>query len=541
MVTTINAYSVSLGLDASSFIDSSKLSRSEVAKLKKDIEQARDPMEQMAVEQDRLKKALDAGAISLQVYNRLLEEKRRKLLGVQQPISAYQSALTAASKVGNVVTGVQAGFQMVAGVISTANQALESFVEVGARIDDVADKAANLGMSFNDLGALRFAAKEMGGEGALGAIDAAVGKMMKEGFVDPGESAVDAFKRIAGEIRGIADPAERVQRATEVFGKSGVELVGMLSQGGDELERSLAYWEKTNALTEAQVLTVGEFGDNMDRITLALEGATNIVFANLAPAINIVLRDIIGLSDGMDSFRSGVDTATVGVVAMSGYLKDAKDILMGSIQAANPFAMFQEGYGSQLQSGLEMDSASQAAQKLGEERLRLSMEAAEKMAKREKDLEDARIQAKANKEKELQESLAKQRIDDDRKRGEAEWELAKQEIEREKKARDIAEREIKQTRDRNMSILQSVYKQIEEENKRGPATAVFGTSEYTKAFAQAMNKNNPAAQPTDQQILAKAQEQLKTQQAQDAKLGQLLTATGELTTAVKDNGFRRIN
>lgn len=79
MATTINAYSVSLGLDARSFIDTARLTRAESAALTKDIVAARTPMEKFGLEYDRLEKAYQSGAISLGVYTRLIDEARSKL------------------------------------------------------------------------------------------------------------------------------------------------------------------------------------------------------------------------------------------------------------------------------------------------------------------------------------------------------------------------------------------------------------------------------------------------------------------------------
>lgn len=78
MATTINNYSVGLELDAGAYIDASKLSRAETRALTTDINRARDPMEKYAREQDRLTQALEKGAISQELYDRLLDTSARK-------------------------------------------------------------------------------------------------------------------------------------------------------------------------------------------------------------------------------------------------------------------------------------------------------------------------------------------------------------------------------------------------------------------------------------------------------------------------------
>lgn len=541
MATTINSYSVSLGLDASNFIDGSNLSRQEVSRLRKDIEQARNPMEQLAVEQDRLRKALDSGAISLEVYNRLLEDKRRKLMGAAGAAEHHATTLEKISQVANTVTGVvqgvRAAFDVASGAVNVASSALEKYVNIGKRIDDVADSANNLGLSYNQLGSMRYAAKELGGDQAAGAIDNALSKAMKQGFVQPGEDAAQAFARIADEISGMVDPSERVQRATEVFGKTGADLVGVLSQGGDATRRLVQLWERTNALTEAQVQSVGEFGDNMDRIELAFIGISNIAVAELAPAMNVIGQEVLGWTEGITDFKDGIRSVTDFAVVQAGYLGDLKDIAVGYASTWNPKNWFSLSGSDQMAKGFEFNGGTEAALKIMKERQRFEEQAAEAQHKREMNNIAAAENERVKKLKEahdLQSKLEQEAAD-------AKWEDAKREIEREKRARDQMEREQKSVRDKNLSVLQNAMKQIEEENKRGPATAVFGTSEYTKAYAAAVNRNVTATKPTDQQILERAKEQLKTQQEQDKKLGQLLEKTGELVTVSKENGFRRIN
>lgn len=95
MATTINAYSVSLAMDASSYINASKLSRSETAALKRDIAAARTPTEQFYQTYEKLEKAFQSGAIKLDVYQRLLNTAREKEQKAVQAVEAHNQALEA--------------------------------------------------------------------------------------------------------------------------------------------------------------------------------------------------------------------------------------------------------------------------------------------------------------------------------------------------------------------------------------------------------------------------------------------------------------
>jgi tape measure domain-containing protein len=78
VATTINKYSVGLSLDASDYIEKSKISAREAAKLNRAIEAGRSPAENFSRGLDLLNKALEQGAIKLPTYNRLQDELAKK-------------------------------------------------------------------------------------------------------------------------------------------------------------------------------------------------------------------------------------------------------------------------------------------------------------------------------------------------------------------------------------------------------------------------------------------------------------------------------
>lgn len=93
-MTTINNYSVSLALDASSYIRNSSLSRKETQSLIREINSARSPADNYERSLNRLDKALKAGAIDQATYNRLLESARGKLDAASKGGTNYAQSLT---------------------------------------------------------------------------------------------------------------------------------------------------------------------------------------------------------------------------------------------------------------------------------------------------------------------------------------------------------------------------------------------------------------------------------------------------------------
>lgn len=152
MATTINAYSVSLAMDASSYITASKLSRSETAALKRDITAARTPAENYENSVNRLSRAFEEGAVDQRVYNRLLDEQKRKLDAANQSTkqhatltdslggklkalaATYLSMQTVASSIRLAAEAEQTAvqFEVLTGSVQTANQLLADSKKIAA-------------------------------------------------------------------------------------------------------------------------------------------------------------------------------------------------------------------------------------------------------------------------------------------------------------------------------------------------------------------------------------------------------------------------
>lgn len=93
MATTINAYKVSLTLDASSYIRNSSLSRSETQSLSRQITLARTPAENYTRTVSRLDKALKEGAITQGTYSRLVDAAADKMKRADGVTNKYASSI----------------------------------------------------------------------------------------------------------------------------------------------------------------------------------------------------------------------------------------------------------------------------------------------------------------------------------------------------------------------------------------------------------------------------------------------------------------
>jgi hypothetical protein len=520
VATTINAYAVSLGLDASNYIDASKITRTETTALKRDIAAARDPMEKLAIEQDRLTRALESGAISEGVYNRLLDSKRDKLLGVNDAMDKQHGLFDKLSKAGNIVTGIRSAFSLVGDAIRTASQYLDEFNEVANRIDDAKDAADKLGLTFNELGSIKFAAARLGGESAAGAIETAMQQAMKKGFVEPGESAVTAFARIANEISGIADQSERTKVAMETFGKPGAELVAVLQAGGDEIKNLADQWENVNGLTQAQVEAVGAYNDSWDDVKQRIESVKTIFVAELAPAMTILLDSMLGMESSSKDIGQNMRTVVEDLVAAAAMTKDAfswRDAMLGG-----------GGMAGALAGVDKKTTAEQWLEELYKKRAELENEANAVNDKREL---DRKIAA---------ETAAGERL---RKLLEGEDEIQEKQDETADNLKLNYDQALREA-ERYYEAERKQQMKMREAAGKSPIGAEVGSSEAVKFLADQANRilagSGEPAETTDEQLLAKAQEQLAAQQTTVAKQAEMVAKLQELIEETKNNGFKRV-
>ncbi len=330
MATTINAYSVSLGLDASGLVDGANLSRSEISKLTRDIEAARNPAERYSLEQDRLTRALNQGAISEATYNRLLDDKRQKLFGVNSQMTDYTSKTELAI---GAMSGLAAGaLAFASAAVAAGVEGVRQIREIQGAIDDTVDSANRLGLEFNDLNSLRFASSILAG-GTGQEIDAAIQKMQIRiaDALGGDEAALNAFGQLglqAGELLAagpvkslgmIADAyqdlnshAERLNVTTEIFGKSGTEIVAVLESGSDAIQEQAGWYAEVAALSQEQLTAIGEANDAWQKIGVEIDGIQNKLAADMAPLVKLVADDVGALAKqwgGLDEvIHSSVDS-----------------------------------------------------------------------------------------------------------------------------------------------------------------------------------------------------------------------------------------
>ena len=266
-----------------------------------------------------------AGAAYVEVF---VKDSRlvKGLNTVAKKLKAFGESVTA---LGTKIAGLGATLAML--LLGAA----KLFADMG---DDVAKMATRTGVTVEALSELRYAA-EQSGSGAedlekglrtmsRNIVEAARGsKEAQKGFARLGLTIADLtglspdqrFELIADRLSRIDNPANRATIAMEVFGKTGANLLPMLSSGADgiqELRREANRLGLTMSTQDAKAAEA--FGDALSTLWRSLKQIAFMAGATLAPTLKSIAewftRVAVNLGSWVDQNRE-VITIIGAVVA----------------------------------------------------------------------------------------------------------------------------------------------------------------------------------------------------------------------------------
>jgi hypothetical protein len=214
-------------------------------------------------------------------------------------------------------------------------------------IGDTNDFAKALGLTYNQLRAIQFAAGQAGVD--AGALDAAFMKMADtlgtafggneaaiKAFEGIGLSIADLqkmnpaqqFEAIANAINKIQDPSVKMAAARDVFGRSGGTLIALFENSGQAINEAAATLGLFGGqLTQLQVSKVDAAGDAMNTLKVILEGVGTQLSDVVAPWITQVTTDTTVWLEKMGGVGPAVDKAVVSMLeSLDSMLNMVEDI-----------------------------------------------------------------------------------------------------------------------------------------------------------------------------------------------------------------------
>lgn len=254
-----------------------------------------------------LKKGLDAANKKLEGFDKKVGE----LAGLVKFDMIGKAALQAGQSLATLVMhGVEAADKM-GKMAQSAGVSVESFSRLNhaAGLADVSTE--QLGTAMLKLNK-NLAAAGTGGQEQV-ALFNQLGVAVKDssGKMRAADAVMGDLAEVFSQMEG---GAAKASLATEVFGKSGAELLPLLNGGRDGLAAAAAEADRFGLTVSASAAKSAEgFNDNLTKMRTVLDAVGQRIAAQVAPAFEALTTELLGTKDGASLLSGVVDTLSVAI------------------------------------------------------------------------------------------------------------------------------------------------------------------------------------------------------------------------------------
>ncbi len=225
--------------------------------------------------------------------------------------------------------------------------------------DALDEMSGRVGVSAKELSGLQLAYRQAGMQNdAMASSIAKLSKEMSEGNVAFRALGVSAHNtdgtmksttavlfELADQFKDLPDGAAKTALAMEIFGKSGAEMVPLLSSGSDGIKELIATSERLGTVLEdSTAAQAGQFNDTLELLQLGVSGVGTRVASELLPTLTNLTGSFLesmtqgdALKNTAAALASGLKllySAGVGVVGVFQALGTSAGAGIAAIQAA---------------------------------------------------------------------------------------------------------------------------------------------------------------------------------------------------------------
>lgn len=255
------------------------------------------------------------------------------------------------------VDRIKYGLIGVAGVAVTATAALLGIVGVSAHAADVMYKQAlAAGVSVETLQSLGYAAEQSGSSveelaGSLRYLSRNIAEAAEKGsgpaydtFKKLGISVKDAngrlktsdavFKELSARFQNMPDRAKKVQVAMDLMGRSGSNMIEILSKGPDAIQSLVQEAEEFGVMTEQDVENLKDYNDAIGGVLWIFRQLRNFMASALAPALTDMVKEFKEyLVTNKDIIKQNLTGFLKGMLAIFKVVYSFAKILVGAFTA----------------------------------------------------------------------------------------------------------------------------------------------------------------------------------------------------------------
>lgn len=255
----------------------------------------------------------------------------------------FKSGLSGARGMLSSFAGsVKSAMVPVGALAASAGAAFWAVSERIGGLAEVADRAAQTGLSGKFLQQLEYAADQSGVSaetltGGIKKLTIAIGNAGKgskpaiEAFASLGLSAKELgqlspeqqFKSVANAISKIPDAAGRASASVAIFGKSGVDMTGLFSDGLEGLNGLMAEAESLGiGVSDDDLAKAAAADDAIQKIKMSMGAMFDKAAVAFAPMITNAANFVIRLGDVGGTFQSVLQTGVDWYNTVSGLFQD---------------------------------------------------------------------------------------------------------------------------------------------------------------------------------------------------------------------------
>jgi hypothetical protein len=214
--------------------------------------------------------------------------------------------------------------------------ALNSLVGIVDQIGGIGEQAAKLGVTNAEFQRLDVLAKQ--NATSVQALGTAF-RNLANAAVQPTKETTAAFARLGVETRNsdgsfrarqdlffdtasaLADMSDSTQRAAlaqDVFGRSAIEILPLLSNGRKGIEEQRAALERLAVVSDSAIKAADEFSDSLPALKLELMALAGPVLEQIVVPALAVLRDVVlSVAKGFEFLTKRMNPAAVGFAALA--------------------------------------------------------------------------------------------------------------------------------------------------------------------------------------------------------------------------------
>lgn len=175
-----------------------------------------------------------------------------------------------------------------AAAYATVRMIFTEFAETFEELNDLAIKSQALGISGGTLAALRMQAQDA--ELSIEQLDTALAMLAKR-TDDTVTPLGEQFRNAAERIQNAGSQVEKIQIATQLFGRSGAALIPILDQGAEGFDQAQQMAEKLGlSLSDIDIANITAMDNEIDALTNAWKGLERQVVLSTIPTLTDALR-----------------------------------------------------------------------------------------------------------------------------------------------------------------------------------------------------------------------------------------------------------